>query len=221
VQDPRIRLFVTIFLSCAAWFSVSGAVLALLWWAICGRARTSFQSLRSFIPILIVPAVMGIAAVFSGENGLSYFIRITTVLIIASWMYAERYPGELLDVGVYFGGTKTGFDLGLIGELTMSSLEVLAMESKRVSVAIQQKETRLSPGIIPAVFSGILIRQLQLAQERAILLTLRGYKRGGMHCPSFTPSPGDWITGAFSCVIFLFSLIAGDFFMIAGSTLIV
>ena len=221
MQDPRIRLVATILLSAAAWISLPGAVLAVLWWLVCGKAQTSIQTIRSLMLILMVPAVMGLAAVWSGEDGFSYVIRITAVLIIASWMYAERYPGELLDVGVWFLGTKTGFDLGLIGELSMSSLDTLARETDRIKVALRQKETRLSPRMIPAVFSGILIRQLNLAHERAILLTLRGYTRGGMHCPSFFSPRTDWIKGAFSCTIFLYSLIAGDFFNIAGSTFIV
>jgi len=221
MQDPRIRLVTTILLSAAAWISLPGAVLSILWWLICGKARTSIRSIRSFFIILIVPGVMGLAAVWSGEDGLSYVVRIVAVLIIASWMYAERYPGELLDVGVWFLGTKTGFDLGLIGELSMSSLDTLARETDRISVALRQKGTPLSLRMIPAVFSGILIRQLNLAQERAILLTLRGYTRGGMHCPSFSSPDIDRINGAFSCTIFLLSLIAGDFFNIAGSTFIV
>ncbi len=221
MQDPRIRLGAIILLSAAAWMSLPGAILTLLWWVISSGARTSVHTVRSLIFILLVPAVMALAAIWSGADGISYFFRITAVLIIASWMYAERYPGELLDVGVWALGTKTGFDLGLIGELSMSSLDTLAREIDRISVALRQKGTRLTPRILPAVFSGILIRQLNLAHERAILLTLRGYTRGGMHCPSFSPSRSDCISGAFSCTIFLFSLIAGDIFKIAGATFIV
>ena len=221
MQDPRIRLVTTIMLSIAAWISVPGAILSILWWLVCGRAKTSIKTLRSLFLILIIPAVMGLAALWSGGDGLSYFIRISAVLIIASWMYAERYPGELLDVGVWFLGTKTGFDLGLIGELSMSSLDTMAREVNRISIALRQKGTPFSPGIIPAVFSGILIRQLNLAHERAILLTLRGYTTGGTHCPSFTSTFADWLNGTFSCTIFLYSLITGDFFNISGSTFIV
>jgi len=221
MQDPRIRLGAIILLSAAAWMSLPGAILTLLWWVISSGARTSVHTVRSLIFILLVPAVMALAAIWSGADGISYFFRITAVLIIASWMYAERYPGELLDVGVWALGTKTGFDLGLIGELSMSSLDTLAREIDRISVALRQKGTRLTPRILPAVFSGILIRQLNLAHDRAILLTLRGYTRGGMHCPSFSPSRSDCISGAFSCTIFLFSLIAGDIFKIAGATFIV
>ncbi|HPY60392.1 MAG TPA: hypothetical protein PLG55_06695 [Methanospirillum sp.] len=221
MQDPRIRLVTTIMLSIAAWISVPGAILSILWWLVCGRARTSIKTLRSLFLILVIPAVMGLAAVWSGGDGLSYFIRISAVLIIASWMYAERYPGELLDVGVWFLGTKTGFDLGLIGELSMSSLDTMAREVNRISIALRQKGTPFSPGIIPAVFSGILIRQLNLAHERAILLTLRGYTTGGTHCPSFTSTFTDWLNGTFSCTIFLYSLITGDFFNISGSTFII
>lgn len=221
MQDPRIRLPGAAILSCAAWLSLTGAILTLIWWVVCGKMHTSIKSMNMLILILTVPTIMSIASLCSGGDGLSYFIRITAVLIIASWMYAERYPGELLDVGVFFGGSKSGFDLGLIGELSMSALEVLARETERVSIAIRQKDSRISPRILPAVFSGIIVRQLQFAQERATLLTLRGYIRGGTHCPSFITTPADWIAGAFSCAIFLFSLIAGDFFMISGSTFIV
>lgn len=221
MQDPRIRLFATILLSAAAWISIHGAILTILWWIVCGKARTSIQSFRSLFLILAIPAVMGLAAVWSGGDGLSYFIRISAVLIIASWMYAERYPGELLDVGVWLLGTKTGFDIGLIGELSMASLDTLAKETNRISVALRQKGAQLTPRIIPAVFSGVLIRQLNLAHERAILLTLRGYTTGGTHCPSFSSTFADWLTGMFSCTIFLYSLIAGDYFIISGSTFII
>ncbi|MDX8551733.1 hypothetical protein KHC33_00785 [Methanospirillum sp. J.3.6.1-F.2.7.3] len=221
MQDPRIRLLATVILSAAAWVSLAGAILSLIWWMIFGKAQTSIRTIRSLILILLVPVVMGLAAIWSGEDGFSYIIRITAILIIASWMYAGRYPGELLDVGVWLFGNKTGFDLGLIGELSMSSLEVLARETNRVSVAIRQKGKRLSPTMIPAVFSGVVIRQLQLAQERAVVLTLRGYTSGGTHCPVFVSPLKDRIAGAFCCAVLLFSLIAGDFFIISGSTFIV
>lgn len=220
MQDPRIRLLATVFLSCAAWISLPGAILTMLWWIVWGKT-TSIRSIKTLLLFLLIPAVMSVAAAFSGGNGLSYFFRITSVFIIASWMYAERYPGELLDVGVYFAGIKIGFDLGLIGEMSMSALTVMAKETERISIALRQKETHLTPAIVPAVFSGFLVRQLQLAQDRATLLVLRGYTRGGNHCPSFTSSWKEQVAGAFSCVIFLFSLFAGEFFIIYGSTFIV
>ena len=221
MQDPRIRLAGGILLSISGWLSLTGAFLCILWWVIFGRAHTAVRSLHGWILLLIIPAVMSLASYFSGGDGVSYFFRITAVLLIASWLYAERYPGELLDIGVFFGGRRIGFEIGLIGELSMSALEVLGRETERVRIAIRQKGRNLSPGMIPAVFSGIIVRQLQVAHERAILLTLRGYQRGGTHCPSFSSPPEDWIAGAFSCLIFVISLIAGDFFMISGSTFIV
>ena len=112
MQDPRIRLVTTIMLSIAAWISVSGAILSILWWLVCGRAKTSIKTLRSLFLILIIPAVMGLAALWSGGDGLSYFIG-SRGPDYASWMYAEKCPGELLDVGVWFLGTKPGLTWAL------------------------------------------------------------------------------------------------------------
>jgi len=154
---------------------------------------------------------MGLFALWSDKDGISYILRISTILVIASWMYAERSPGELLDVCGGLFGTKIGFDLGLIGELSLSSLDGLLREIDRVMIALRQKKTRISLTNIPVIFSGILIRQICFAHERAILLTLRGYTQGGMHCPSFSPTLRDGIIGALSCTIFLFSLIAVTF----------
>ncbi|MDD1723934.1 MAG: hypothetical protein LUQ07_02255 [Methanospirillum sp.] len=221
MQDPRFRLASLFFLSAAAWSSLIGALLALIWWLCCTRGETSIRSLRQFLLFLLVPAIMGFSAFLSGQDGFSYFCRITTILILASWMYRERYPGELLDIGVWFGGKRTGFDLGLVGELSMSALEELAGEIDLVSVAIRQKGEKLRVTSIPALVTVLLVRQLRLARDRACLLTIRGYHGGGSHSPVFVTTGYDLAAGAFSFVILVFSLATRDFFIISGSTFIV
>lgn len=164
---------------------------------------------------------MGLMSSLSGEDGLSYFFRIGVVLIIASWMYAGRYPGEFLDVGVWLFGNKTGFDLGLIGELSVSALEELGHEIERVRTAIRQKGERLRPGILPSVFSALLIRQLRFAQDRAALLVNRGYRGGGIHCPVFHATWREGVTAIFSFAILVISVTAGEFIILSGSIFIV
>lgn len=221
MQDPRIRLVSLFFLSVAAWVSLTGALLALLWWVCCTHGKTSITSLRLLLLLLLVPAVMGCSALLSGQDGFSYFCRISTILILASWMYRERSPGELLDVGVWFGGERIGFDLGLIGELSMSALEELSGEMEQVSVAIRQKGERLRLSTIPAIITLLLVRQLRLARDRACLLTIRGYRGGGTHSPVFVTTGYDKAAGAFSFVILVLSLATRDFFIISGATFIV
>ena len=221
MQDPRIRLLNTLFLSFAAYSSVIGAALSLIWWVSFGKRSTSIRSLRALFFILILPALMGVMSSLSGEDGLSYFFRIGVVLIIASWMYAGRYPGEFLDVGVWLFGRKTGFDLGLIGELSVSALEELGSEIERVRIAIHQKGEELRPGILPSVFSALLIRQLRFAQDRAALLVNRGYMGGGIHCPVFHATWSEKVTVIFSLAILVISVTAGEFIILSGSIFIV
>jgi energy-coupling factor transport system permease protein len=161
---------------------------------------------------------MGVAAWLTGQDGFSYFVRMTAVLIIASWMYAERYQGEFLDLGVWFFGDRIVFDLGLIGELSISALEELGYEIERITVALSQKGEKLRPVIIPAVFSSLLMRQLVLSHDRACLLATRGYQGGGTHNPVFHTSLSEGIAGAFAVVILMLSVFSRDLFIIICQT---
>lgn len=208
MQDPRIRLGGMLLLSLAAFISIPGAVLTILWWIFCTRRTTSFQNARVIALVFMVPVIAALATILSGGDGLSYLTRITAVLLIASWAYSERYPGEFLDVSVWLFGRRTGFDIGLIGEMSLSSAEVLVDELRRTRIALSQKGQRLSPGMLSPVVTSLLIRQFRLARERACILTLRGYQGGGSLCPVFvTPYP-DIASGALCVLIFSVSLIA-------------
>ena len=207
MQDPRIRLGGTVFLSVAAFISIPGALLTVLWWIFCTNRTTSFQDARTVALVFMLPVIAALATWFSGGDGLSYLMRITAVLLITSWAYSERYPGEFLDVSVWLLGRRTGFDLGLIGEMSLSSTEVLVDEVRRTRIALSQKRQHLSPKLLPPVLTSLLIRQLRLARERGGVLTLRGYRGGGSLCPVFvTPYP-DIAAGALCVLIFAVSLI--------------
>lgn len=213
MQDPRIRLISVIVLSIAAYESVIGALLTLVWWVISAKGKTSVHSVKSILILLLMPAIMGVTAFLTEQDGISYFIRMTAVLVVASWMYAERYQGELLDVSVWLFGERIGFDIGVIGELSMTGLEGLKEDIERIPVALSQKGEKIRIKIIPAVFSSLLMRQLITAHDRACLLTTRGYKGGGKHSPVFFQSKSDLTGGFFAFVILTLSLITSDLFI--------
>ncbi|MFH0968614.1 MAG: hypothetical protein V1862_13110, partial [Methanobacteriota archaeon] len=185
MQDPRIRLSSTILLSLAAFISIPGAILSALWWIVCTRRTTSFHDVRTVGLVFLLPMIATGATFLSGGDGISYLIRITGVLLIASWAYSERYPGEFLDVSVWLLGQRIGFDIGLIGEMSLSSAEVLVDEMRRTRIALRQKGQHLSLSVLPPVITSLLVRQLRLARERAGIIALRGYHGGGTLCPSF------------------------------------
>ncbi len=208
MQDPRIRLGVTILLSVAAFFSITGALLTVLWWLVCTRRTTSFGSPRVFLLVLILPGIAACATMFSGGDGISYFIRIASILLIASWAYSERYPGDFLDFSVWLLGRKTGFDVGLIGEMSLSNAEVVIDELRHTRIALSQKGQKLSARNLHPIMSGLLIRQLRLARERAGILAIRGYQGGGSLCPSFLTLYSDIAAGILCLLVFTVSFLA-------------
>ena len=207
MQDPRIRLGSTVLLSVAAFISIPGALLSVLWWILCTGRTTSFHDLRTVGLVLMLPLIAASATSLSGGDGASYLVRVAVVLLIASWAYSERYPGEFLDVSVWLLGQRLGFDIGLIGEMSLSSTEILADEMRRTRIALRQKGQHLSLPVIPPVMTSLLMRQLRLAHERAAVLTLRGYRGGGTLCPVFQTPYRDIGAGAVSMLIFTVSLV--------------
>ncbi|PWR70541.1 hypothetical protein [Methanospirillum lacunae] len=207
MQDPRIRLGVVLLLSIVSFLSLTGAFLTVVWWLTCTNRRTSFHDLRTGAMVFMLPAIAAIATEWSGGDGVSYLIRISIVLVIASWAYNERYPGELLDVSVWLFGRRNGFDLGLVGEMSISTIEILADELRRTRIALSQKDQRLSGTNLPPIIASLLVRQLRLARERADVLALRGYQGGGSLCPSFVTSYFDIGAGAFCVLILAVSVI--------------
>jgi energy-coupling factor transport system permease protein len=216
MQDPRIRLGSTVLLSLAAFISIPGAILSAFWWLICTGRTTSFHDIRTLSLVFILPVIAACATSLSGGDGGSYLIRISAVLLVASWAYSERYPGEFLDVSVWLLGKKSGFDIGLIGEMSLSSAEVLIDEIRRTRIALRQKGQHLSLSVLPPVMTSLLVRQLRLAHERAGVLAMRGYRGGGSLCPVFRTPYRDIGAGALCILIFVVSLFPETFFKVSG-----
>ncbi len=213
MQDPRIRLLAVIILSIASFLSVGGALLAGAWWLFCTNRKTAIHSIRGLLMLLMLPAVAAFLVGISGGDYFGYFIRITVILLIASWAYADRQAGELLDISVWLLGKGIGFDLGLVAELSISALEVLSDDIRRVGIALVQKGSKLDIQTLTPVISSLLVRQLMLARDRAVILAIRGYQAGGTLAPVFSPSGRDIVSGVLSLIIFVISPNAGEFFI--------
>ena len=207
MQDARLRLFATIILSGAAVSSIAGAVLTFLWWLACtfrwnGVPRRGMSI--AFLFIVITAAILQI----SGGPGISYLIRFSAVLFIAAWAYASFRPGELLDIGVWLLGDGFGFDLGLVGEMSLRSLQVSADDLSRITAAQRMKGAGWNWRTFAPVLATLVHLSLRRADDQAGILAIRGYRKGGTHIPVFIR--GGWDIPATICAlaIVLVSLLA-------------
>jgi energy-coupling factor transport system permease protein len=148
-------------------------------------------------------------------NGVSYFIRMAVIILIGMWLYREQKPGEFLDISVWTFGDRSGFDLGLVAEMGMQSLQMITADFDRVRLASKIKgrgwEIR---SLIPA---GLILVQgaLARAEESAELLAVRGYRTGGIWCPVFSTRPRDISAGLTAVCIVFFALIpVSEFFIL-------
>lgn len=192
MQDPRLTLLSTVALSLAAFTSSWGAVLALAWWLLATPRRLPLHRWRSVLGLFVLVCATAVLVTLSSGNGPSYFFRISVVLLIASWAYSERRGGELLDMGTWALGNRTGFELGLIAEMAVQSLEGLDRDLAMLHLALRLKTGgRITlRSLLPAL--GLLVRrELDRARDLGDILAVRGYREGGSLCPRFTRGPWD------------------------------
>jgi energy-coupling factor transporter transmembrane protein EcfT len=215
MQDPRLRILATLALSAAAFLSVSGAVLALLWWLICtGNVRALPHRKALFAAVLMIAAASAVSEL-SGGAGVSYFIRMTAILVVAAWAYHDRREGELLDVSVWLFGNRLGFDLGLVAEMSLQTLEVIFRDLKELQTALRIKGIRPGVRTIGALAANLIIGQIRRTEGQAKLLTVRGYESGGHICPKFRTDTADILkTAAAGILVFSALIPVGDVFIV-------
>ena len=192
MQDPRLTLLSTVALSLAAFASAWGALLALAWWLLATPRRLPVHRWRPALGLLILVSATAVLVSLSGGNGPSYFFRISVVLLIASWAYSGRRGGELLDMGTWALGDRTGFELGLVAEMSLQSLEGLDRDFSLLRLAMRLKTGgRITlRSLVPAL--GLLVRrELDRSRDLGDILAVRGYQKGGSLCPRFTRGPWD------------------------------
>lgn len=220
MQDPRLRLLSVVVLSLAAFSSMAGAVVALAWWLIFTPRTKALPRPGVFLSFIAMIALTALLSAWNGGPGLSYFIRMTVVLLLAAWAYSETKEGEALAVAAWALGDRVGFEIGLIAEMGLSGLAVIGEEISQMRVAMTLKGIR--PGIrsvVPLAVT-LIVTQIRRSEDIARLLVIRGYTLGGRVCPRFRT---DWkdVFASFLAVSFgiLSILPLRDVFILLGRIL--
>jgi energy-coupling factor transport system permease protein len=203
VQDARLRLFSVLLLSVASFISVAGAILTLIWLLLYPVYLKAAVRSKAFYLLLPFTGIVALVMQISGEDGVSYFIRMGVLLLLGFTIFRGWAPGEFLDLSVWLFGTKTGFDLGLAIEMTIQGIDEASRDWSRVRTSMKMKG--MVPGIRNLTSVGFLLIHLRLlrARDQADLLTTRGYQSGGSCCPEFAASNRD-IIASFCAILILF-----------------
>jgi energy-coupling factor transport system permease protein len=195
MQDVRIRIGSAAILSVIAFFSLSGALLVFLWWLIVTPSYDIIRGIRTTYPVFILIGFFSLILEITSGGGISYFVRISIIVLIGMWILFEQQPGELLNFSVWLFGKRIGFEMGLIAEMGMQSFELLLADIERIHIAGKLKGISGGPkNIVPmgiVLVNGALIR----AEDTAELLAVRGFNGRGTLCPRFVTTTRDILAG--------------------------
>jgi hypothetical protein len=206
MQDVRVRVISTLLLSVATFISIPGAIAALAWWFAAGGVSTVKTSRYALIFIGIAGLVSFLVEI-SGGGGLSYFIRMSVILLIAFWAFAHQAPGEFMDLTVWVAGNTWGFELGLVAEITLQAINAIREDIERIKVALTLKGMRTGIRQLLPAASVLIITHLSRAEDQADLLVVRGYRRGGSWCPAFPKNTRDLAGGIGAILVLLVAFI--------------
>jgi len=215
MQDIRLRTGCAFLLSLAAFASVPGAIAVSVWWIIFARPWRHLRSLRMLIPAVMLVAFFGIVLEFTGGGGVSYGVRMFAIILIGAWIYNEYRPGEFLHLGTWLLGNTTGFDLGMIAETGMQSLDLMVSDLGRIRQAYVIKTGRMGfRNFVPA--GRILIHgALRRADETAELMAVRGFRGGGSGCPVFVTPVSDIIAAVAAVCMGIIAVVpVSEFFIL-------
>ena len=215
MQDPRIRITAAAVLSLAAFMSLHGAAAVFLWWMVFTPRLQLAKSIRLVLSLILTIAFFSFVLELSGGGGLSYFTRMTVIILIGMWIFSEQKSGEFLAIGVWLFGDRAGFELGMVAEMGMQSLVSVTGDLDRIRMAEKIKGMQWEVrSLVPAglvLVHGALAR----AEETAELLAVRGYQHGGTLCPIFFTRPMDIVAGMVTLGILIFALIpVSEFFIL-------
>jgi hypothetical protein len=215
MQDPRIRIAAAAVLSLAAFMSLHGAAAVFLWWLVFTPRLQLAKKIRLVFSLILMITFFSLVLELSEGRGLSYFARMTVIVLIGMWIFSEQKSGDFLAIGVWLFGDRRGFDLGMVAEMGIQSLVSVTADLDRIRIAEKIKGMQWDvSSLVPAglvLVHGALIR----AEDTAELLAIRGYQQGGSLCPTFFTRPLDIVAGMFAVCILFFSLIpVSEFFIL-------
>jgi hypothetical protein len=215
MQDARIRIAAAAGLSLAAFMSLHGAAAVFLWWLVFTPCLQLAKRIRLIFYLILMIAFFSLVVELSGGGGLSYFTKMTVIVLIGMWLFSEQKSGEFLSIGVWLFGDRAGFELGMVAEMGMQSLVSVAADLERIRMAEKIKGMQWEVrSLVPAglvLVHGALVR----AEDTAELLAVRGYQYGGTLCPTFFTRRMDLIAGMFAVCMLMFALIpVSEFFIL-------
>jgi energy-coupling factor transport system permease protein len=211
MKDARLKLFAVIVLSLASFLSVIAAMGTFLWWLVHDRDRTMLFHSRTLWIYLGILLFVGLLIQAEGREGIWYMARLIPIALLAAWAYREYRSGEFLDVAVWALGKRTGFELGLVAEMSMQGLRVLTEDVEQIRTALFLKGQKWDRKTLPSSLSLLLCTTLQRADAQAMNLAVRGYRKGGEYCPEFFRSRNDIPSALAALLILMGSVVLGTF----------
>ncbi|PKG32906.1 hypothetical protein [Methanoregula sp.] len=215
MQDIRLRIAVALVLTLSAFFSLTGAALAFLWWIAWSGKVSEIIRMRMILPVAGMLAFFSAILSLTGGDGISYFLRMMVIVLIGSWVYAEQKNGEFLHFGVWLLGNRIGFELGMLADMAMQTLHLMVRDFETIRVAQALKgagpawKTLVPAGLI--LVTGALFR----AEHTAEILAVRGYRNGGSLCPKFCTTRGDiYRCMAVLCILLITIIPVSEFFIL-------
>jgi len=189
MQDPRVRFAAAFFLSLAAFLSLWGAAAVFVWWLAFTPRWKAIRHPRAAGAAFLLFAVVAAILSLTGGNGISYLARMTAILLVGAWVYADSRPGDFLAAGTWLLGTRAGFELGMVAGMALSTADGLAADFDRIRISYSQKG--LPWGFRAVIPAGrvLVMDALRRAEETAEVLAVRGYRGGGTACTQFRLSP--------------------------------
>jgi energy-coupling factor transport system permease protein len=215
MQDIRLRAGAAALLSFAAFASITGAAVVFIWWLVFSHPLQVMKKMRMVIPAIILIAFFGLILELTGGGGISYGLRMTVIILIGAWVYTNYRQGEFLRLGTWLLGKKTGFDLGMIAEMGMQSLDLMVSDFLRIRQAQELKGARWGIRRLVPAGSIIIHGALRRADETAELMAVRGYTHGGSYCPVFKIPIRDIVAGlAALCMGIIAFVPVSEFFIL-------
>jgi energy-coupling factor transporter transmembrane protein EcfT len=215
MQDIRLRAGAAALLSFGAFASITGAAVVFIWWLVFSHPLQVMKKMRMVIPTIILIAFFGLILELTGGGGISYGLRMTVIILIGAWVYTNYRQGEFLRLGTWLLGKKTGFDLGMIAEMGMQSLDLMVSDYLRIRQAQELKGARWGIRRLVPAGSIIIHGALRRADETAELMAVRGYTHGGSYCPVFKIPIRDIVAGlAALCMGIIAFVPVSEFFIL-------
>jgi len=215
MQDVRLRIGAAIVLSLAAFLSITGAFLVFIWWLVFTKRLQILKQFRLMVPLIVLMAFFSAIVELTGGGGLSYFFRMLVIVLIGMWVYQEQQSKEFLELAVWMFGDGAGFELGLLAEMGMQSLNLLVADFDRIRIA--EKLKGIFWGVGSIVPTGLILVHgaLSRADAAADILAVRGYHNGGTLCPEFRTTGTDIIGSLAAAGIFIITFLpVSEFFIL-------